>query len=54
VEVQIGMRDENHTQILEGLKEGDIVVLPKVPEQTETQQRFGPQGGGSFGGGMGE
>ena len=54
IEVQIGMRDENRTQILEGLKEGDIVVLPQVPEQTETEQRFGPRGGGGFGGGMGE
>ena len=51
LEVVIGLRDEVSTQILEGLEEGDIVVLPKVPEQTPFEQQFGPGGrGGSFGG----
>jgi multidrug efflux pump subunit AcrA (membrane-fusion protein) len=54
LEVIIGLRDEVNTQILEGLQEGDIVVLPKVPEQTPFEQQFGPPGGGGsrFGGGM--
>jgi HlyD family secretion protein len=55
VEVIIGLRDGSQTQIVEGLSEGDVVVLPQVPEQTESQQRFGPggqQGGGPFGGGQ--
>ena len=53
VEVVIGLRDEANTQILEGLEEGDIVVLPQVPEQTPFERQFGPgQGGGPFGGGM--
>jgi HlyD family secretion protein len=51
LEVIIGLRDEANTQILEGLEEGDILVLPKVPEQTPFEQQFGPpgQGGGPFG-----
>jgi HlyD family secretion protein len=54
IEVVIGLRDEMNTQILEGLEEGDLVVLPKVPEQTPFEQQFGPPGGGGsrFGGGM--
>jgi HlyD family secretion protein len=53
MEVRIGLRDQAHTQILEGLEEGDIVVQPQVPEQTPFEQQFGPgQGGGPFGGGM--
>jgi HlyD family secretion protein len=52
VEVVIGLRDATSTQLLEGLEEGDTVVLPQVPEQTLFEQRFGPsQGGGPFGGG---
>ena len=50
VEVTIGLRDETQTQIVEGLEEGAVVVLPQLPDQTE--RRFGPPGsGGSFGGG---
>ena len=50
LEVIIGLRDESNTQILEGLDEGDVVVLPKVPEQTPFERQFGPgQGGGPFG-----
>ena len=52
LEVIIGLRDESNTQILEGLDEGDVVVLPKVPEQTPFEQQFGPPGGG--GGPFGE
>jgi HlyD family secretion protein len=52
LEVFIGLRDEANTQIVEGLEEGDIVVLPVIPEQVESQRQFGPgQGGGPFGGG---
>jgi HlyD family secretion protein len=55
VEVLIGLRDENQTEILDGLQEGDVVVLPQVPEQIQTQQGFGggppgDGGGGGFGG----
>jgi HlyD family secretion protein len=46
LEVRIGMRDEQNTQILEGVEEGDKVVLPEVPEQT-TNDQFS---GGMFGG----
>jgi HlyD family secretion protein len=53
VEVIIGLRDESQTQVLEGLSEGSLVVLPQVPEQTQSEQRFGPGGGGGpFGGGQ--
>jgi HlyD family secretion protein len=53
IEVVIGLRDEDQTQILTGLEEGDVVVLPQVPEQIQTEQRFGPPGGegGPRGGG---
>ena len=52
LEVFIGLRDEANTQIVEGLEEGDIVVLPVIPEQVESERQFGPgQGGGPFGGG---
>jgi HlyD family secretion protein len=47
LEVLIGLRDESQTQVVEGLEEGDVLVLPDVPEQGEEQQRFGPGGGGS-------
>jgi HlyD family secretion protein len=55
LEVQIGLRDGSHTQIVEGLNEGDLVILPEVPEQIQTERSFGPggQGGGGFGGGNG-
>jgi multidrug efflux pump subunit AcrA (membrane-fusion protein) len=55
LEVQIGLRDGSKTQIVEGLSEGDLVILPKLPEQIQTERAFGPgaQGGGGFGGGGG-
>jgi multidrug efflux pump subunit AcrA (membrane-fusion protein) len=50
LEVQIGLRDGSRTQILEGLKDGDLVMMPKLPEQVQSQRAFGPgQGGGGFG-----
>jgi HlyD family secretion protein len=52
LEVRIGLRNESQTQILEGVEEGDQLVLPELPEQGESEQPFGPgQGGGPFGGG---
>ena len=45
LEVRIGMRDQQNTQILEGVDEGDKVVLPEVPEQTTSQEFSGPFGG---------
>ena len=55
LEVRIGIRDEGQTQILEGLEEGDLLVLPEVPGQTQSEPSFGPGsgGGGHFGGGGG-
>jgi HlyD family secretion protein len=57
VEVVIGLRDEVQTEIVDGLQEGDVVVLPQVPEQIQTEQGFGPPGAeggpgerGGFGG----
>jgi HlyD family secretion protein len=48
VEVQIGLRDESDTQILEGVSEGDTLVLPEVPAQGQDDGFSGP--GGMFGG----
>lgn len=51
VEVRIGIRGESATEILDGLEEGDQVVLPAVPEQNDasdgSRQGFGS--GGPFG-----
>ncbi len=49
LEIRIGLRDESRTQILEGLEEGDLVVLPEVPEQSEESIGFGSGHGGVFG-----
>jgi multidrug efflux pump subunit AcrA (membrane-fusion protein) len=56
VEVQIGLRDRTHTEIVAGLEAGDELLLPQVPGQSEEQAGTGmpmqgPQGGGLFGGG---
>jgi HlyD family secretion protein len=52
LEVRIGLRNGVNTQVLEGLNEGDRVVLPEVPEHVRAQQSFGPgQGQGGFRGG---
>lgn len=45
VEVQIGLRDGQYTQILAGLNEGDQLVLPQVPTQGTSSQGGGPFGG---------
>jgi len=45
LEVQIGLRDGQYTQILEGLNEGDRLALPEVPTQTTNSQGGGPFGG---------
>jgi len=45
LEVQIGMRDQVNTQILEGVEEGDKLVLPEVPEQGADEEFHGPFGG---------
>jgi HlyD family secretion protein len=54
-EVLIGLRDETHTQVLEGVAEGAELVMPEIPERSLRQQPFGPsgQGGGPFGEGGG-
>jgi HlyD family secretion protein len=45
VEVRIGLRDGDYTQIVEGLVEGDQLVLPIVPGQTSESGSFMPFGG---------
>jgi HlyD family secretion protein len=52
LEVRIGMRDQVNTQILEGVEEGDKLVLPVVPEQVEDSGFGGPGGGGGMFGDM--
>jgi HlyD family secretion protein len=56
VEVRIGLRDDSQTQVLEGLEEGDRLVLPEVPSQDQGEQGgFQPPGpGGGFMGGGGQ
>lgn len=50
VEVRIGLRDDNQTQILEGVNEGDRLVLPEVPAQSQQGGQGGMFGGGGGGG----
>jgi len=52
LEVRIGLRDESQTQIVEGLNEGDRLVLPQVPGQGQNEGFSGPPGPGMrvFGG----
>jgi hypothetical protein len=50
IEVLISLRDESQTQILDGLEEGSIVVLPQIPEQGLSEQGFRPGQGSPFGG----
>jgi HlyD family secretion protein len=46
-EVQVGIRNESQTQIMEGLDEGTEIVLPEVPGQSaEDDESRGPFGGG--------
>jgi RND family efflux transporter MFP subunit len=51
LEVRIGLRDQANTQILEGVEEGDQLVLPEVPGQGSDSGFPRPgEGGGMFGG----
>ena len=43
VEVITGLKDKDHTQIISGLVEGDVVILGTFEAPT---QGFGPSGGG--------
>jgi HlyD family secretion protein len=52
IEVQIGLRTESQTQILDGLEEGDRLVLPEVPGQSEEFSGSGMFGGMRPGGGQ--
>ena len=52
LEVRIGLRDQVSTQILEGVEEGDKLVLPEVPGQGTDNGFPGPGGGGGMFGGM--
>jgi HlyD family secretion protein len=53
LEVRIGLRDQAYTQIVEGLNEGDRVILPELPGQSSGSNGMsGPFGGGGFGGGQ--
>ena len=45
LEVRIGLRDGDQTQILEGVEEGDVLVLPILPEQTSDAGSPMPFGG---------
>jgi RND family efflux transporter MFP subunit len=46
-EVLVGIRNESHTQILAGIEEGSVVVLPEIPNQrAEDEESRGPFGGG--------
>jgi HlyD family secretion protein len=40
VEVTVGLKDSDHTQIINGLVEGDVVLLGQL--SVPTQQEFGP------------
>jgi HlyD family secretion protein len=44
LEVRIGLRDGTNVQILEGLDEGDVVVLPELPPQNTGSSAMGPFG----------
>jgi HlyD family secretion protein len=48
VEVTIGLKDKDYTQITSGLVEGDVVVLGTFEAPIQT---FGPRGGGNGGNG---
>ena len=48
VDVTIGLKDNDHTQIIGGLVEGDVVILGTFVAPTQT---FGPGGGGPGGDG---
>jgi HlyD family secretion protein len=46
VEVTIGLKDNDHTQIISGIVEGDVVILGTFESPVQT---FGPGGGGPGG-----
>jgi multidrug efflux pump subunit AcrA (membrane-fusion protein) len=46
LEVRVGLRDESRTQIVQGVSEGDRLVLPTLRAQGEASETFGPPGGG--------
>jgi HlyD family secretion protein len=50
VEVRIGLRDSSQEQILEGVDEGDTLVLPELPDTTSSQSAGGPFSGFRNGG----
>jgi HlyD family secretion protein len=48
IEIEIGLRDEAHTQVLSGLEEGDQVILPQVPQRIDEESgSFIPNPGSS-------
>ena len=49
VEVQVGLRGDDHTQILSGLSEGDVLTLPEISGASDFVMP-GPMGGEYFGG----
>ena len=55
VEVKTGIQNENYVEILDGLTEGEkvLITLPKTSTTSTTGNRSGFGGMGGFGGGMG-
>jgi multidrug efflux pump subunit AcrA (membrane-fusion protein) len=53
VEVEVGLRDEHFTQILSGLEEDDVVVLPEIEAATDALGFPMMPGAGMMGGGFG-
>lgn len=41
--VEIGISNENQTEIISGLKEGDIVIVSKIPQQGKPNQNYQSQ-----------
>ncbi|MFC5406434.1 efflux RND transporter periplasmic adaptor subunit [Cohnella soli] len=52
VEVKVGINNEDYIEIVSGLKEGDLVVLPTVASTSSSNNQMGgfPGIGGGFGG----
>lgn len=51
IQVQVGINDETNIEIISGLKEGDVVLIPVTSSQTTNQQQM-PGGAMPGGGGM--
>jgi len=55
--VETGLSDENYAQVISGLNEGDVILITREADSSDTESRFGNFGGGnmmnfgSFGGG---